>query len=161
MENRDNLIENKIFPYDNLARLVEISHKRKSVLVGGCFDIIHYGHIVFLNQAKSAGDYLIVALEPDEFILKNKKRTPYHNQKERALVLANLLNVDAVLLLPIFESDREYEKLTVIIQPTVIAVVEGDPKYEKKKKQADLVSGQIKIVTKKIKSFSTSLISNL
>ncbi len=38
---------------------------QRVVLVGGCFDILHFGHIEFLKKAREAGDYLIVALEPD------------------------------------------------------------------------------------------------
>jgi len=46
--------------------------KTKVVLVGGAFDILHYGHIHFLKHAKALGDYLVVALESDKFIQKSK-----------------------------------------------------------------------------------------
>src|SRR6476620_9605469 len=43
---------------------------QKIVLVGGCFDVLHYGHVEFLKNAKSQGHILVVALEPDEKISK-------------------------------------------------------------------------------------------
>ena len=57
----------------------------KKVLVGGCFDLIHYGHIVFLKEARKQGDYLIVALESDDNVKKYKgENRPVHKQSERA-----------------------------------------------------------------------------
>lgn len=60
---------------DNIAK--ELTGK-KIVLVGGCFDLLHYGHFTFLKNAKKEGDVLVVALESDEFILNQKKRKPVH-----------------------------------------------------------------------------------
>ena len=45
----------------------------KIVLVGGCFDLLHYDHMAFLRKAKKHGKYLIVALKLDETITKYKK----------------------------------------------------------------------------------------
>ena len=56
----------------------------KKVLVGGCFDFIHFGHISFLKQAKASGDYLIVALESDENVrLAKGDARPIHTQEQR------------------------------------------------------------------------------
>ena len=62
----------------------------KVVLVGGCFDLLHYGHIAFLKEAKKHGDYLIVLLESDENVrrLKGEGR-PFHTQKQRKEMLAS------------------------------------------------------------------------
>ena len=63
----------------------------KIVLVGGCFDILHLGHVVFLEKAKKEGDVLVVLLESDEKVrfLKGKGR-PVHTQSERAEILSAL-----------------------------------------------------------------------
>ena len=87
------------------------SNTKKVVLVGGCFDVLHYGHVQFLESAKSRGDLLVVALEPDEFIAKRKKRKPVHTQAERAAILSALRSVDVVLLLPFFTTDMEYRRM--------------------------------------------------
>ena len=69
----------------------------KKVLVGGVFDIIHYGHVHFLKNAKSLGDHLVVALESDKNVkrLKGEKR-PIHNQNQRREMLESLEFVDEV-----------------------------------------------------------------
>ena len=54
--------------------------KKKIVLAGGVFDIIHPGHIHTLNAAKALGDVLVVAIATDSTAEKMKKRPPLHNQ---------------------------------------------------------------------------------
>lgn len=65
----------------------------KRVMVNGCFDILHPGHVHFLTAAKSFGDYLIVGLNNDLYY----KKTLYHNFDERRSVLRALRTVDEVL----------------------------------------------------------------
>ena len=74
---------------------------RKTVLVGGCFDILHFGHTRFLKKAKSFGDFLIVLLESDKHIkrLKGKNR-PINNFMQRKEVLLSLKFVDKVIKVP-------------------------------------------------------------
>jgi len=133
----------------------------KKVLVGGCFDFIHYGHISFLKQAKAQGDYLIVALESDENVRRMKGASrPIHSQQQRKEMLEALKVVDEVLLLPPMTTDQEYFDLVRNIQPHVIAVTEGDPIIEKKKQQAREV-GATCIITPKIHTPSTSQVAKL
>ncbi|MCR4263595.1 MAG: adenylyltransferase/cytidyltransferase family protein, partial [Candidatus Roizmanbacteria bacterium] len=83
----------------------------KKVLVGGCFDLIHYGHITFLSEARKQGDYLIVALESDENVKKYKgPNRPIHKQAERAEMLRSLRMVDEVVELPEMKEDYDYFK---------------------------------------------------
>jgi rfaE bifunctional protein nucleotidyltransferase chain/domain len=128
---------------------------KKTVLVGGCFDLIHYGHLQFLKKAKSVGNYLIVVLESDEFIKKNKRETPVHNQKERAEVLSSLHLVDLVILLPYFSNNDEYFEMVKTINPNIVAVTSGDPQQDNKRKQIEKIGGQLKVVTPLLKKFST------
>lgn len=120
-----------------------LSLEGKKVLVGGCFDIIHIGHIQFLQQAKKQGDILIVALESDKFIRKKKNREPFHTQKERAEILSRIVDVDRIVLLPYFEKEAEYDQLVVTVRPHVIAVSENDAFIEKKQQQAKRVGGKV------------------
>lgn len=134
----------KIVKFSDLANVIP-KLKGKKVLVGGCFDLLHIGHLKFLKAAKKEGEILIVALESDEFIRKKKKRLPFHSQIQRAEILASLAIVDLVILLPLFSSDREYFLLVKKISPQIIGVTENDPLLEIKKIQAKTVNAQIKI----------------
>jgi cytidyltransferase-like protein len=134
------------------------TQNKKIVLVGGCFDIIHFGHIQFLEKAKEQGDYLVVALEPDERIIQNKQRTPTHTQKERAYNLSALRFVDQVIMLPLLNGFDDYLALVKNIKPAIIAITENDPQMVNKQKQADAMNAQLVIVTDVIGNFSSSAI---
>ncbi len=132
--------------------------EKKVVLVGGCFDILHYGHLQFLEKAKAKGEYLIVALEPDARIIQTKKRQPLHTQAQRAYNLSQLSNVDAVLLLGEMKTFEEYAQLVQDIKPGIIAITADDPQWENKQKQAALVGATVIVVTPRIGTFSSSKI---
>jgi len=144
-----------IIPYSKINLFRKLFKDKKTVLVGGCFDLIHFGHLQFLKKAKASGNFLIVALEPNEFIKKNKRENPIHNQKERAEVLSSLNIVDLVVSLSYFSSNKEYLDMVKAIGPKIIAVTEGDPQLENKKKQIEEIGGQLKVVTPLLKKFST------
>lgn len=131
------------------------------VLAGGCFDILHKGHLVFLKAAKKQGDFLFVALESDENVVRLKGRwRPVNSEQKRAHALALLDTVDIVFLLPKLTTDEEYAAVTKQLSPNVIAVTEGDPKYPQKKKQAEACGGIVRIVTMRLENYSTSQLLN-
>lgn len=70
--------------------------KLRVVLTGGVFDVLHIGHIVTLNEAKTHGDVLVVAVAKDEHIRK-KKREPVHPQEYRRMLVESLKAVDVAL----------------------------------------------------------------
>lgn len=133
-------------------------HFKKIILVGGCFDVFHYGHLIFLKKAKVLGDYLIILLESDNFIRKIKRRKPIHNQEQRAEILSAISDVDLVIKIPYFKTDVEYFNLVKIIQPAVIAVSKGDLNFKKKEQQAKMINGKIIVVTKLLTKFSSTKI---
>lgn len=133
--------------------------KKKVVLVGGCFDILHPGHITFLQNAKRAGDYLIVLLESDQKIKKLKGvNRPTFNQQERAKILEALKVVDKVIMLPFIESEAVYDRLVKKIKPDILATILKDPQIHHKKRAAKLVGAKLKYVTRRIDKFSTTKI---
>jgi len=150
-----------ILSYNNLEKSTPVLKSKKTVLVGGCFDLIHYGHLKFLESAKEQGDFLIVALESDEFIKKHKRKLQVHHQYERAEILSNLIMVDLVVLLPFFKTNEEYFELVKKIHPDIIAVTEGDKQLENKKKQAKLVGAEVREVVTNLKNFSTRNIAKI
>lgn len=136
-------------------------NRKKVVLVGGCFDLIHYGHIQFLKQAKMLGDHLIVALESDENVKRRKGDSrPIHTQQQRKEMLEALHLVDEVVTLPEMKSDEDYRNLVLHIKPHILAVTEGDPMIEKKKSHAQLVGASV-ISIPKIHTPSTSQLTKL
>jgi FAD synthetase len=134
---------------------------KKTVLVGGCFDLLHYGHVSFLKQAKAAGDYLIVALESDENVRKSKGASrPIHAQSQRKEMLHALSCVDEIIELPPMEKDEEYITFIKKIKPDIIALTEGDPIIDKKTGQADLIGASV-VVISKVHTPSTSQLAKL
>lgn len=133
--------------------------KRKiKVLVGGCFDIFHYGHLHFLKESKKLGDYLIVLLEPDETVKKLKGPTrPIHNQDQRKEVLESIKYVDEVIILPENMKDEDYKKIVTTIKPDIIAVTKGDKNIDKKLDQAKFIGAKV-VKTKSIKNLSSTKI---
>ncbi|MCX8008792.1 MAG: FAD synthase [Patescibacteria group bacterium] len=131
------------------------------VLVGGCFDVLHYGHIEFLKQAKRLGNYLLVALESDENVRRRKgDLRPIHTQEQRKTMLEALSCVDEVLPLPTMTSDDDYKQLVQTIKPQIIAVTKNDPYLTHKQQQANAVNARV-VEIPKIHTPSTSQLAKL
>lgn len=129
----------------------------KIVLVGGCFDILHVGHIRFLKKAKALGDKLIVLLESDKRISQMKgEGRPINSQKIRAEVLSSLKYVDEVISLPSNMNNNRFDLLVKKIKPDFIATTKGDSNIEYKKRAAKLVNAKVIIVTPRVGEYSTS-----
>lgn len=87
------------------------------VFTNGCFDIIHRGHVEYLNQAKSLGKYLLVGLNSDESVRKIKgEGRPINIEADRAFVLSNIKCVDAVI---VFNEDTPYN-LIKAVRPDIL-----------------------------------------
>lgn len=153
----------KIIKFSNLEKELGIirQEKKSIVLIGGCFDILHVGHIRFLEEAKKEGDCLLVLLESDATVTRLKGSTrPHFSQNDRAEVLSSIKYVDYVILLPPMTADEEYVKLTVQIRPDIIAVTENDPLIAKKRHQAEMVGGKIAVIPY-LKTHSSSKLAKL
>lgn len=132
---------------------------KKTVLAGGCFDVLHPGHVVFLEKAKKAGDLLVVLLESDEKIKKLKGvNRPVHTQKERAQVLSALRFVDYVVMLPFMVMEQDYDRIISKIKPDIIALTKGYTDVNHHQRSAKQVGAKIKYITKIIGDHSTSRI---
>jgi len=96
------MIENKIKSLSQIKKIVMQLKKQKKIIVftNGCFDILHLGHIKYLEEAKREGDILIVGINSDNSIKKIKPGAgrPINKQSERQKILAALANVDYVVL---------------------------------------------------------------
>ncbi|MCV3337714.1 MULTISPECIES: D-glycero-beta-D-manno-heptose-7-phosphate kinase [unclassified Campylobacter] len=106
--------EDKIKSKEELVKLLQ---DQKVVFTNGCFDIMHYGHIKYLEKAKKLGDILVVGLNSDESVkrLKGNSR-PINLEFQRACMLASMYFVDYVV---IFDEDTPYE-LIEFLKPDVL-----------------------------------------
>ena len=111
-----NGFEFKIKSRAELANALEKSQK-KVVFTNGCFDILHFGHIKYLEKARNLGDLLVVGLNSDESVkrLKGNSR-PINKAYERACLLASLYFVDFVV---IFDEDTPLE-LIKALKPDIL-----------------------------------------
>ena len=151
----------RIVNLQELKNFIPRGNKGTIVLTGGCFDILHVGHVRFLSEAKKMGDYLVVLLENDKNVKKLKgENRPVFIQKERAEMLSALGSVDLVVLLPMMENDCDYLNLVMKIKPDIIAVTENDPHIEKKRGQAKQIGGQLEVIPS-IKTLSTSKLAKI
>jgi D-glycero-beta-D-manno-heptose 1-phosphate adenylyltransferase len=130
-------------------------HERKIGFTNGVFDILHKGHIFSLSQAAAESDYLIVGLNSDASVkrLKGENR-PVNKEESRALVLASLIMVDAVV---IFEEDTPLELIKAIMPD--ILVKGGDYTVEQIAGAKEVMTnGGRVIVNPIIEGFSTTAI---
>lgn len=135
---------------------------KRIVLAGGCFDILHIGHIRFLEKAKEQGDVLFLLLEADETIKKYKgSGRPINHQEDRARIAASLLMVDFVVNLPPLPSDTFYDEVINEIKPAIIATTAGDAQRRHKERQAEAIGGKVVDVVLPIEDQSTSRIVKL
>ena len=112
-------IYDKIANKESLEKKLDLWRKEGKTIVfsNGCFDILHRGHVEYLSKAADLGDILVIGLNTDSSVkrLKGPSR-PVNDEKARAIVLAALEFVDAVIF---FEEDTPYN-LIKFVQPDVL-----------------------------------------
>lgn len=108
--------ENKILSKEELLKKLKRQNK-KVVFTNGCFDIVHFGHIKYLEKAKRLGDILVVGLNSNSSVkrLKGESR-PINSQFQRACMLAAFYFVDFVV---IFEEDTPLELIN-FLKPDIL-----------------------------------------
>lgn len=129
LRERFNTVAPAPYPFDDqekiltLADCVSIVGRRKQqgqriVFTNGCFDILHAGHVDYLQQARKEGDFLVVGLNSDRSIrsIKGEKR-PINEESRRARVLAGLGCVDAVVL---FSDDTPLQLITALLPQVMV-----------------------------------------
>lgn len=149
------MISAKIKNINQLKKITEALKKRgkKIIFTNGCFDILHFGHVKYLEAAKKRGDVLIVGLNSDGSVRKIKGKTrPINRQNERAYILAGLASVDYVV---IFSGETPYNLINTL-KPDIL--VKGGDWQKEKIVGADIVKkqgGKI-IVIPFVSGFSTT-----
>jgi len=138
------LIKLKIMDIASLIRQLAVWHflGKKIVFTNGCFDIIHQGHIDYLSKAKDLGNILVIGLNTDDSVRRIKgDNRPVNDQNSRAIVLASLRFVDAVIL---FDEDTPYNLINEV-KPDIL--VKGSDYKTKEIVGADIVKKNGGIIT--------------
>lgn len=118
-----------IFNENNCNLLKKYLLNNNVIFTTGCFDLIHEGHIETLKKAKEMGDILIVALNDDESIKKNKgDNRPINNLQTRLNILSSIKYVDFIIIF----SEKTPNNIYNIIEPNIL-VKGSDYSYEKLK----------------------------
>lgn len=151
----------------SIKKAVKISKKlhasdKTLVLSGGCFDILHIGHIKFLKNAKKYGNSLFILLESDESVkkLKGEKR-PINSINDRAEILASINFVDYVIPLEGVMTDIDYDKLIFNLKPDVITVTKNNPEVIHAKRQAKKINAKVIEVIARIENKSSTNLAKL
>ncbi len=108
----------QVVSYDQISKVINLVREdKKVVFTNGCFDILHIGHVRYLQEARQHGDMLVVGVNSDASVkrLKGDER-PVQNQEDRAAILAALEPVDYAV---IFEEETPLD-LIQIVRPDVL-----------------------------------------
>jgi len=134
--------EESVLSSEKFIEILEILRKseKKIVFTNGCFDILHMGHVKYLEKAKKLGDILVVGVNSDASVkrLKGKNR-PINPLNDRCCVIASLKSVDFVIP---FEEDTPIELITAIVPD--ILVKGGD--YKEKKVVGEEIAKELVLI---------------
>jgi rfaE bifunctional protein nucleotidyltransferase chain/domain len=114
-----NILEQKILSKSAISKKVSEwkEEGKQIVFTNGCFDLIHPGHIAYLNEAASLGDVLVIGLNTDQSVKKLKGESrPINNEFSRSQLIASMFFVDAVVF---FDEETPLE-LIKVVKPDVL-----------------------------------------
>ncbi len=144
-----------------IARKIH-SQNKTIVIAGGCFDILHAGHIKFLENAKKAGNVLFVLVESDSSVRSKKGPSrPVNKIGARLTVLSAIKFIDYLIPLAKMTKDEDYDTLMAEISPNIIATTNHDPNVAHKERQAKKIGAKVKYVTTRVRNISTTRLANL
>lgn len=119
-----------VITFDDLMSLKQKHQNQTVVLAGGCYDLLHVGHVNFLERCRALGDVLVVAVSSDLRIKERKgEKRPIIPEAERAMMVSALSSVDYGLVAPNPVVDNEPPSVQMIqtLRPAIFAT--SDPRY--------------------------------
>ena len=153
--------KNKIIQYNQLFKVISLVKKTNKtiVLVTGVFDLLHQGHIKFLQKAQILGDILLVGLESDERVKQIKgSNRPIEDIGKRIENIIQLPFVDFALALPSNFDSIERERFICIVKPDILAVSSHTQHLDKKREIIEKYRGKLIVVMKRDNKYSTTQI---
>lgn len=153
------MINKKIVTLQKLIPIVRKLKKqnKKIITTNGVFDILHMGHVKYLEEAKRLGDVLIVGLNSDKSVKQNKgNKRPINDEKSRLSVVAGLESVDYVFLF-----GEKYPRIWLSKLKPDIHVKAGDYKLSQiiEKRVVEENKGKV-VIVKMVKGYSTTSMIN-
>ena len=154
-KNIDNSVEHKLIKFDEVDELIDSIKNKKIVFTNGCFDILHIGHVKYLQKARALGDLLIVGVNSNDSVKRLKGKTrPVNDEYDRAYLLASLEVVDYVV---IFNEDTPYE-LIKKVRPDIL--VKGAD-YKDKEVIGSNIAKEVKLIEFVEGKSTTSIIERM
>jgi cytidyltransferase-like protein len=133
----------KLVDYETARETIRrLRGEGKSVTyVDGVFDVVHTGHLEYLELAKMRGDVLVVGIKPDATVRNAKgPERPFRGQNERQALIAGFGSVDYATILPEFDPASSWRaRMLAELSPTEYAVMTDDPAIAEKKAAVDTV----------------------
>lgn len=163
-----NNIKNKILSLSDLIKLSEQwkQEGEKIVFTNGCFDILHKGHVEYLAKSADFGSKLIVAVNSDASVkrLGKDKIRPIQDEVSRALIIASLEVVDAVI---VFNEDTPYDLIQSLLPDILVKGGDYNPEETNPLSKTYIVGsdvvkengGEVKIISL-VEGYSTTNIVN-
>lgn len=150
-------IDSKIVTIEDLLQIKEERKNEQMVFSNGCFDILHVGHVRYLNEARSFGDYLVIGLNSDRSVhqLKGPDR-PINQQDSRAVMLAALAFVDYVV---IFDEETPLVLIQQLLPDILVKGSDYDPKDIVGGKEVIANGGKV-VTVPLVEGFSSTKIIN-
>ena len=137
---------NKIKTLDELQKLIHLwrFHSDTIVFTNGCFDLLHKGHITYLEESSMLGNRLVVAINSDQSVksLKGESR-PIQSENDRALIIAALQSVDAVI---IFNESTPLQLIEKINPDVLVKGGDYSPENVVGKEWVEKNGGKVKII---------------
>ena len=151
--------EDKILQHENLKQAID-KLPRPLVFTNGCFDILHRGHVTYLQDAKNLGAALIVAVNTDDSVKRQNKGDdrPINSLEDRMALLASLESVNAVIS---FDEDTPLELIKTIMPNHLVKG--GDWKVDNivGAKEVQAAGGQVHSIAFRFERSTTALINKI
>ena len=160
-------VEMKILIYGQVSKFAHSIRDRKKtiVMVSGCFDLPHLGHVEFFSDVKALADVLVVALGPDEIIKKLKgPNRPIMPQDYRAKMLASLAVVDYVVIADeplVMPGALHFERLISLLRPDIFAINSFNGGLAEKKSLIEKYGGKLAVIEGKPVTSTTEIIGKI
>jgi rfaE bifunctional protein nucleotidyltransferase chain/domain len=140
-------IQSKICNKEQLARLLALwkFKDQKVVFTNGCFDLLHRGHVTYLTQAAELGDKLVIGLNSDASVKKLHKgvNRPIQDQDSRALILASLESVSAII---IFDEDTPADLIKFVLPDVLVKGGDWKPEQIAGYDTVKAKGGEVKVI---------------
>lgn len=109
-----------IVSFENLSNIREENASKSIVFMGGCFDIMHEGHITGMNYCKSMGDLLVIGVSPDERVKQRKGPSrPIRSEMGRLILVDAIRPVDYSFLMPMPQEESPTLQVISHLRPDI------------------------------------------